>query len=195
MNQTTASLICASLPALACTAAQAAPVTYIVDPGHTYPSFETDHLGGVSIWRGKFTKTSGKIVYDASQRTGTVEVTIEMASFDVGHEGLERVARAADILNVDKFPTATYKGKLTAFKDAMPTAVEGELTLHGVTKPVKLVVTQFLCRVNPLTHKDICGADATTVINRKDFGVGFGEELGFHMATKLLISVEAIKAG
>lgn len=193
MNRTAASLIGATFLAFACAAAQAAPATYVIDPSHTFPSFETDHLGGLSIWRGKFTKTSGKIVYDASAKTGTLEVTIDMASIDVGYEKLETRARADDILDVARFPTATYKGKLTKFKDAMPTEVEGELTLHGVTKPVKLTVTQFLCKVNPLTRKDVCGADATAVIDRKDFGVSFGEGMGFRMATKLLISVEAIK--
>ena len=65
-------------------AAQAAPVTYNVDPQHTYPAFEADHMGGLSIWRGKVKSTSGKVVLDTAAKAGSVDVTMDMKSIDFG---------------------------------------------------------------------------------------------------------------
>ena len=63
--------------------------TYQLDPTHTYPSFETDHFGGLSIWRGKFKKSSGTVVLDRAAKTGTVDVTIDMSSVDIGNDKLD----------------------------------------------------------------------------------------------------------
>src|SRR4051812_24476716 len=90
--------------------AMAAPVTYNVEPNHTFPAFETDHLGGLSIIRGKFDKTSGTVVLDKEAGTGTVDITIDTSSIDLGHEKLETHVKTAEMLNVAKYPTASYKG-------------------------------------------------------------------------------------
>src|SRR5712672_4592991 len=87
----------------------AAPVKYNVDPNHTYPSFEADHLGGLSVWRGKFDKSSGTIVLDKEKTTGTVDVTVDAASIDFGHQKLNEHAKSPEMFDVSKFPTATYK--------------------------------------------------------------------------------------
>jgi polyisoprenoid-binding protein YceI len=173
----------------------AAPVTYDVDPNHTYPSFEADHFGGLSVWRGKFDKNSGKIVLDKDKGSGTVEITVDAASIDFGHPKLNEHAKSAEMFDVAKFPTATYKGTLTKFKDGSPTEVEGTLTLHGVTKPVTLTIHQFMCKMNPMLKKEVCGADASTSINRSDFGVSYGDKYGFKQDVKLQIQIEAIRAG
>lgn len=175
------------------TAADAAPVTYMVDSNHTYPTFETDHLGGVSRWRGKINSTSGKIVLDKEAQTGTVEVTMDMNTIDFGHEGLNDHAKTPDLFDTAKFPTATFTGKLVNFKDGAPTEVQGELTLHGVTKPVTLMIDQFLCKPHPMMKREVCGADAVAEIDRSDFGITFGAPL-FKMGVLLRISVEAIVA-
>jgi polyisoprenoid-binding protein YceI len=175
-------------------AAIAAPAKYNVDPNHTYPSFEADHFGGLSVWRGKFDKSSGTIVVDKDKGSGTVEITIDAASIDFGHAKLNDHAKSAEMFDVAKFPTATYKGTLAKFKDGAPTEVEGELTLHGVTKPVKLTINQFKCIVNPMIKKEVCGADASTTFNRSDFGVSFGDKYGFKQEVKLQIQVEGIRA-
>jgi polyisoprenoid-binding protein YceI len=173
----------------------AVPVTYNVDPNHTYPSFEADHFGGLSVWRGKFDKSSGTIVLDKDKASGTVEITIDAASIDFGHPKLNEHARSAEIFDAEKFPTATYKGTLVKFKDGAPTEVEGQLTLHGVTKPVKLTINQFKCIMNPMIKKEVCGADASATFNRSDFGVSFGDKYGFKQEVKLQIQVEGIRAG
>jgi len=179
-------MLAAAAGLLAGGSALAAPVTYNFDPDHTYPSFETDHMG-FSIWRGKFNKTSGTFVYDKEAKSGTVEVKVDIASVDTGHDTLNGHLQSSRYLDAEKFPTATFKGKLANFKGDMPTEVQGELTLHGVTKPLTLKLNQFVCKPHPMRKKDACGADASAVFNRQDFGINGGE-------TKLLISVEAIRA-
>ncbi len=180
---------------LATSLACAAPVTYQIDPNHTAPSIETDHMGGLSIWRGKFTKTSGTIVLDREAGTGTVDIAVDAASADFGNEKLETDIRGVDMLDAGKYPKATYKGKLVKFKDGAPTEVEGQLTLHGVTRPLTLKINSFLCKKHPMSGKDVCGADASGTFNRSDFGVGYGKDHGFLQDVKLLISVEAARAG
>jgi polyisoprenoid-binding protein YceI len=174
-------------------AAAASPVTYQVDPGHTYPSFAADHMGGLSVWRGKFDKSSGTIVLDKDKSTGTVDITVDTSSVDFGHEKLNEHARKPEMFDVEKFPTATYKGTLVNFKNGAPTQVKGEFTLRGVTKPLTLTIDQFLCKPNPMTKKEVCGADASGTFNRKDFGLDYGEGYGFKMDVKLSIQVEAVR--
>lgn len=186
--------IAASILALACGGAMAAPVTYNLDPNHTYPSFEADHMGGLSIWRGKFTKTTGTVVLDREAKTGTVDVKVDVGSVDFGHAKMDEHAKGKDIFDVAQFPVATYKGKISKFDGDTPTEVQGELTLHGVTKPVTLSINQFLCKPHPVLKREVCGADASATINRKDFGVSYGEAYGFKQEVKLLIQVEGVKA-
>lgn len=177
----------------AATGAIAAPVTYSLDPSHTFPSFEADHMGGLSVWRGKFNKTSGKVIFDREAKTGSVDVVIDAASVDFGYDKLNTHVTGEDMLDVAKYPKATYKGTLS-FKGDVPSEVKGELTLHGVTKPVTLTINSFLCKINPMLKREVCGVDASATINRKDFGVSYGEAYGFKQEVKLLIQAEGIKA-
>jgi polyisoprenoid-binding protein YceI len=166
--------------------------TYAIDSSHTYPSFEADHFGGLSVWRGKFNKSEGSIVVDRAAKTGTVDITIDAASIDFGNDALNAHARKPEMFDTAKFPTATYKGKLV-FKGDTPASVDGELTLHGVTKPVKLSINKFMCKINPMSKKEVCGADASAIFKRSDFGVNYGDSYGFNMDVKLAIQVEGIK--
>jgi polyisoprenoid-binding protein YceI len=176
-------------------AALAAPTQYNIDPNHTYPSFEVDHFGGMSVWRGKFATSSGTVQLDRAGKTGSVDITIDPASIDTGNEKLNNhVKTAEDMLDVAKFPTATYKGKFAKFKGDAPTEVDGELTLHGVTKPVKLTINSFKCMMHPMMKKEFCGADATATFSRADFGITWGQNFGFKPEVKLSIQVEAFKA-
>lgn len=187
-------LMLASLLATSCGAVFAAPVTYNLDPGHTYPSFEADHMGGLSTWRGKINENSGKVVLDRAAKAGTVEVTMKMDTIDFGHAKMNEHAVGAEIFDAAKFPTATYKGKFTKFNGDVPAEVQGDLTLHGVTKPVTLQINKFLCKEHPVLKREVCGADASGSFKRSDFGISYGEAYGFNMDVKLLIQVEGVKA-
>jgi polyisoprenoid-binding protein YceI len=188
-------IVLASMAALVGASAFAAPVTYMIDPSHTYPSFEADHMGGLSVWRGKFNATSGKVVYDKDAKSGSLDVTVDMSSINFGMPKLDEHAKSAELFDVAKFPTSKFSGKFSKFNGASPTEAEGTLTFHGVTKPLTLVINTFKCIQSPLTHKEVCGADASATFNRADFGVNFGEKYGFNQEVKLQIQVEGSPAG
>ena len=166
--------------------------SYNIEPTHTYPSFEADHMG-ISVWRGKFTKTSGKVVLDRAAKTGTVDITIDASSLDFGFEDMNKHAKSKDMFNVAQFPTATYKGTSMKFDGETPVSVQGELTLLGVTKPVTLTINKFKCIIHPFFKKEVCGADASTEFKRTDFGLNYGTPR-FAPEVKLAIQIEAIKA-
>lgn len=179
-----AALVAVSIPALAIAD------NYIVDPEHTYPSLEFSHMG-LSIWRGKFDKTSGKIALDRSAKTGNADIVIDAGSIDFGHAKMKEYAVTADWLNVEKFPTLTYKGPIK-FNGDTPASVNGQLTLRGVTKPVTLKINSFKCMPHPMLKREVCGADAEGDFNRADFGMtkySDGDAGKIH----LRIQVEAIK--
>jgi len=173
--------------------AMAEEVTYQLDPNHTYPSFETDHFGGISIWRGKFTKSSGTVTLDRTAKKGTLDATIDMTSIDIGNDKLNGELKSAQFFDADKFPTATYKGTSMKFKGDVPVEVIGELTLHGVTKPLNLKIESFKCFTNPMLKKEVCGTESTATFDRGDFGVDYGKAYGFKMKTTLHIQAEGIR--
>ena len=183
----TALLACVSYCFAAATIAE--PITYQVDPSHTYPSFEADHFAGLSIWRGKVNSTSGTVIMDREAQTGSVDITMDMASIDFGHEGMNAEA-IGPILEVATIPTATYQGKLVNFANGSTTAVQGMLTLHGVTLPVNLSINRFKCQPHPRTGAETCGADASATLDRSEYGLDADLHLGFFPEVKLLISVE-----
>jgi polyisoprenoid-binding protein YceI len=188
-------LLSTALVSLAATgsSALAAPAAYTIDPTHTYPSFEADHMG-MSMWRGKFTKSSGKILLDKEAGQGTLDVTVDVASIDFGLEMMNKEARGVEFFDVKKYPKASFKGKLDSFANGAPTRAVGELTLHGVTRPLTLTLNSFKCMPHPMLKRDWCGADAQATLNREEFGMPMGKEWGFKMDVGLRIQVEAVAA-
>jgi polyisoprenoid-binding protein YceI len=191
--KTTSLLVLAGLAgALAAPALHAAPVTYEIDPHHTFPSFEADHMG-ISVWRGKMNKTTGKVTLDKAAGTGTLELSIDLSSIDFGHDQLNTWARGKDFFDVAQYPTATYKGRLAGFANEAPTRVEGELTMRGVTRPVPIQIHSFRCIPHPMMRKrELCGADASATFKRDDFGLDAGKAYNFKMNVDLRIQVEAL---
>ncbi len=165
--------------------------SYTVDPGHTYPSFELNHLG-FSIQRGSFDKSAGKITLDTAAKSGSIDITIDTASINTGHGKRDDHLRSEDFFNVAKFPTMTFKSTKLKFNGDKVVGADGELTLLGVTKPVSLNVDWFVCGTHPINKKAVCGANATTTLKRSEFGLAayvpaVGDEV------KIAIQVEAFK--
>jgi polyisoprenoid-binding protein YceI len=166
--------------------------TYTIDPSHTYPSFEADHMG-ISFWRGKFDKTTGTVVLDRAAKTGTLDIAIDASTIDFGHPKMNEHARNKDLFDVEKYPTITYKSKAIKYEGDTPVAVDGELTLLGVTKSVPLKINKFKCIQHPMLKREVCGADASAEFKRSDFGMNYGLPR-FSPEVKLAIQVEAVKA-
>ena len=177
---------------LAVCASSAFADTYNIDPSHTYPSFEADHMG-LSVWRGKFDKTSGTVSLDRAAKTGTLDISIDAASIDFGFDKMNSHAKSAEMFNVEKFPTVSYKSKSLKFDGDKLVSVDGELTMLGVTKPVTLTVNKFKCIIHPRLKREVCGANAIAEFKRTDFGLNYATP-AFAPEVKLAIQVEAIKA-
>ena len=149
----------------------AAPVTYGVDSSHTYPRFSYSHFG-YSTQLSSFKNTSGKVVFDVEAKTGSVDITIDMKSVNTGFEDFNGHLQGEDFLHTAKFPTATFKSTKVVFEGDKPKAIEGNLTIKGVTKPVTLTVTSFQAMPHPMIKKPALGANAFTVIKRSEFNAG-----------------------
>jgi polyisoprenoid-binding protein YceI len=182
--------------ALACcslllAAAHAAPVTYKIDPAHTFPSFEADHMG-ISVWRGKFDRNEGQVTLDRVAAAGTVHIVVDVNSVNFGLPALDKVARTEELFDTAKYPQAVYDGKLDGFVDGVPTRAAGTLTLHGVTQPLTLEIRKFKCIPHPMFKREDCGADVYATLDRSAFGMDAGKAYGFSMDVALRIQVEAL---
>lgn len=171
--------------------ALAAPAGYTVDPNHTFPVFEVDHLG-FSTQRGRFNKTSGRITLDTAARQGSVDVTIDAASIDMGFAKWNDNMRGENYFNTDVHPTITFKADRLVFDGERPVSAEGSLTMLGVTRPVTLTINRFRCAPHPLNKRETCGADVVATLKRSEFGMtkyipSVGDDV------RLLIAVEAFR--
>ena len=171
------------------TASALAADTYIIDPRHTYPMFEVSHYG-LSTQRGRFARTSGRIQLDRGSGAGSIEVKIDAASIDMGEEGWNQQMRSASYFNSEKFPFITFRSTHMLFDGDRLIGAEGDFTLLGVTRPLKLTVSNFRCGPNPINKRPQCGADAGASIRRSDFGMtralpGIGDEV------RILVGIEA----
>jgi polyisoprenoid-binding protein YceI len=194
MSRLTVALLAVALPL----SAVAAPESYTIDPFHTFPNFEVNHLGMSNI-RGQFTKTTGKFSIDHAAKTGTLDLAVQTASITTGDTdkaGRPRTRdehlRTPDFFNVAEFPTMTYKSTGVKFNGDNPATVDGNLTLLGVSKPVTLHVENWKCGANPMSKKEMCGGNASAALKRSDFGMKFGlPAIGDDL--KLWIEIEGYK--
>ena len=175
----------ASVPALAENA------HYTIDPAHTYPSFEADHMG-ISVWRGKLDKSSGGVDLDKAAGTGTVDVTIDLSSIDFGLDALNTWATGKDFFDVALYPTARFVADRLVFEGDKVRSASGILTLLGKARTVVLSANRFNCYVSPVANRQVCGGDFETTIKRSEFGITWGLNFGFEDNVKLLVQVEAI---
>lgn len=190
MNKHLYSTIAASLVGMLAAPALAAD-TYTIDPTHTWPVFEINHLG-FTTQRGRFNKSSGKITLDIAAKKGSVELTIEAASIDMGLDKWDEHMKSEDFFDVAKFPTIRFSSDNLLFEGDRVIAAEGNFTLHGVTKPLIIGVSNFRCGLNPINEKFTCGADISTILMRSEFGMNkfvpaVSDEVKIH------VPLEAIK--
>ena len=183
-----------SLPAAAATS------TWQIDPNHSAAQFAVRHLG-LSTVRGAFTKVSGTIQFDDKDITkSSVDVTIDAASVDTRVEGRDKDLRSDHFFEVEKYPTLTFKSTKVEQAEVGKLKVTGDLTIHGVTKQVVLDVEGPTAAVKDPWGNQRAAANATTKINRQDFGVKWnakmdngGWVLGDDVA--ITIDVEMVQKG
>jgi polyisoprenoid-binding protein YceI len=175
----------AAVPALA------APATYVIDPTHTFARFSYDHFG-LSTQLSRFDRTSGTVVLDKEAKTASVDVVIDTTSVDTGYATFNEHIQGADFLDTAQFPTATFKSTKVDFAGDQPTAIHGNLTIKGITRPVTLTVKRYVNMPHPMLKKDAIGADATTVIKRSDFNASkyapnVGDEVTISVALEAVL--------
>ena len=178
-------LACLALPAFADVE------SYTIDPNHTFPTYEINHLT-FSIQRGRFNRTQGKITLDTAARKGTVDVAIDTASVSTGVPKLDEHLKSGDFFDSANFPQMTFKSTDLVFDGEKVRQARGTLTLLGVSKPVTFDITQFKCGSYPMTLRKACGADMTATIRRSDFGMKYGLP-GVGDEVLLRVNVEAQK--
>lgn len=169
MNQTITKILSCALAGLLSLPAYAEE-SYTIDPRHTLPVFEVNHLG-FSTQRGRFNSTSGKITLDTDARKGSVYLTIDTASLDMGLDKWDEHMKSIDFFNVISFPTMKFTSDQLVFDGDQVVAAEGHFTLLGTTRPLTLKVNNFHCAPHPLTRRKTCGADITGTLNRMQFGM------------------------
>lgn len=163
--------VAAALATLVSAPVMAEPVTYNIDNSHTFARFGYNHMG-LSEQLNRFNKTDGKVTLDLDAKTGEVVIEIDTRSVDTGHEGFNGHIQGEDFLDTASYPTATFKSSKIIFEGDTPTAVEGDLTIKGITKPVTLEVLSFVAKPHPMLKKPAIGADAEVKIKRSDFNAG-----------------------
>ncbi|HWH73170.1 MAG TPA: YceI family protein [Methylibium sp.] len=183
-------LIAATL-ALAAAAAQAAPVTYAIDPGHTFVTFEVLHFG-TSTNRGRFDKKQGSVTLDRAAKSGKVDITIETGSVSTGVGPFDSHLKGADFFDVEMYPSARFVGEQLRFEGDKLVEVAGTLTLLDKSQPVLLKASNFNCYINPRLQREVCGGDFETTIQRSRWGMSYGLP-GIPDNVRLLIQVEGVR--
>jgi polyisoprenoid-binding protein YceI len=164
-------LVLASLLALATFSAQATE-SYTIDPTHTQVEFTYSHFGFSNI-TGRFDTVESEFLFDPQDPTqSSVKVTIPMASLSTGVEKLDTHLLSADFFDAEKYPTATFTSTGVTAAGEGQLKVAGDLSIHGVTRPVVLDVTINKIGEHPMAKTPAAGFDARTTIKRSDFGVG-----------------------
>ncbi len=165
--------------------------TWKIDPNHSAAQFAVRHLG-ISTVRGEFRKVTGSANYDPADPGKTsLEATIDATTVDTRVEMRDKDLRSPNFLDVEKYPTITFKSKRAEAAGAGKLKITGDLTIHGVTREVVLDVDGPTAPVKDPRGNLHMGASATTKISRKDFGVNgapamAGDEISITIDTELI---------
>ncbi|HXJ85446.1 MAG TPA: YceI family protein [Candidatus Binatia bacterium] len=172
-------------------AAAAQAGTWQIDPNHSSAQFSVRHLG-VSTVRGAFMKVSGSAMYDPSDASkSAVDVSVDASSVDTRVQMRDNDLRSPNFLDVEKYPTITFKSKQAKSVGMGKLQIIGDLTIHGVTKEVTLDVDGPSAPIKDPWGNNRIGASATTKVNRKDFGVNgasgvVGDDISITIDTELI---------
>jgi polyisoprenoid-binding protein YceI len=167
--------------------------TYVVDPVHSQPQYEARHIG-MGSQHGNFGKMTGKITLDRAAKKGSAELTIDATSIRSNDPRLDAILKGERYFNVEKYPTLAFKSTNITFDGDRVIAIDGELTMLGLAKPVSFRVTHFNCGESPFNKRPMCGADATATIKRSDWGMTSGLQINNPSdEIRLMVPIEAYR--
>ena len=167
------------------------PITYQLDPNHTFATFEVRHFG-TSTLRGRIGPVTGDVTIDRAAKTGDVRLRIPVTTVNTGFRVLDARLKEPDLLATTEYPEAYFVATRFQFDGAGGVKeVRGEFTLRGVSEPLSLFAKAFACRHDEMLKRDVCGGDFVADLKRGDFGAAFGEPF-VSDDVHLLVQVEAI---
>lgn len=172
--------------------AHAEPASYMLEPTHTFVTFEIGHFG-TSTNRGRFDKKEGTVTIDRAAKNGKLQLTIDATSVNTGTAAFDKHLQSPDLFNAAQFSTLTFVADKFSFNGDKVSEVTGNLTLLGKTNPVTLKASQFNCYQHPMLKREVCGGDFETTIDRTQWGMNYGIDWGFPKNVRLVVQVEAIK--
>jgi polyisoprenoid-binding protein YceI len=166
---------------------------YRIDQDHTFAYFAVVHTG-VSSVRGRMAVAKGSASFDAEKQVAEVTVDLDPGSLDTGVKRLDALLGGEMFFEAGKFKTVRFAGRGAKFKDGMPTEFDGDITIKGVTKPVRLTADRFVCQQVKILvlERFVCGGDLRAVLKRSDFGLEKYSDM-VSDEVRITISVEAIK--
>ena len=170
----------------------AQPAAYGIDPTHTFVTFEAKHFN-TSTLRGRFDRKEGSVTFDRAGKTGSADITIDVASVSTGVAALDAQLKGKDFFNAAVTPGVRFVGDKFSFNGDKVSGVSGNLTMLGKTLPVTLNATSFNCYENPLLKREVCGGDFETTLVRSQWGMNYGLNFGLPDSIHLLIQIEAVK--
>ena len=180
------------LSAVSFAAPAAAPAgNYKIDPAHSGAFFEVGHMGGISRFMGRFRDISGELVVDAPEKS-KINVAVKTDSVDSNFEALDKHLKSPDFFNAVQFPTLSFVSTGVKLDGNGEGTVSGNLTLHGVTKPVTLKL-KHIGAGKGMKGEQRVGYVATGTIKRTDFGMNYAVPAAATDEVDLRINIEAIK--
>jgi len=185
------SVLVGAVAAAAALAATAQPAVYVLDPDHSFVSFEVLHFG-TSTLRGRFGPLSGAVAIDRAARTGSVSLRIATASVSTGLPAFDARLRQSDLLASEAYPQAYFVASRFGFDGDAVAAVNGEFTLRDVSQGLELRALRFGCHTHPQLQREVCGGDFEGELKRGDFGASFGMPFVANRV-RLVVQVEGIR--
>lgn len=172
--------------------------TWSIDPQHSEIGFEVKHMMFATV-RGRFEEVEGTVVLgpEDSIEQSRVEAVVQAASIDTGQAQRDEHLRSGDFFDVERFPTLAFRSTAVRRKNSGELVLEGDLTVHGVTRGVEFEVTETGRGTDPWGSERI-GFSATAAIDRRDFGLTWNQALeagGVLVGTevKIVLEIQAIR--
>jgi polyisoprenoid-binding protein YceI len=172
-------------------AAQAEPVSYQIDPGHTSVVYEVLHFG-TSTSRGRLPAKAGLVQIDVQAGTGKVEIEVDTTAPSSGNAALDRLLQGERFFKSVEFPNARFSSDDVRFNGSQPVELLGRLTLLGVTHPVTLKAQRYGCYQHNMLKREVCGGDFETTIRRSQWGMEWGTNFAAD-DVRLVVQVEAVR--